>query len=100
MIVTVEVTGPRVQSLSVTGAKRDCSVGPGVGIMLTSVHPDIGIGVALGVGVSAGVEVFTDKGVPPLFGLPQAANIRVSQMKGIRIRLEVISKIGIIILQG
>jgi hypothetical protein len=39
MMVIEAVSGPITQSWSLTGGKRDCSVGPGVGSGLTTVQP-------------------------------------------------------------
>jgi hypothetical protein len=103
MKVTDASAGPFIQSLSVTGGKIDCSVGPGVGRGLTTVQPGgapvlialacVGVlvaavtGLAEGDGRTAAWLVVVD-----VDGLAwQAAKTRVNNRSRVKKRLKLVS---------
>ena len=115
MIVTAAVSSPRTQSDSVTGAKMDSSVGPGVGSNDSTVqfartteslagasYEDL---VAAGSEISVGAVVSADDCVSVTFGLAatpsvgvelwQAVNTRVNRMNVIKISFFIVQCLSV-----
>ena len=114
-MVTAAVSGPRIQSDSETGSKRDSSVGPGVGSRDSTVHfartsdPLAGAAskalVAVGSETSAWVDVSAAGCVATVFAVAtttsvgvvlwQAANTRDKRMNEIKVSFLIVQGLSV-----
>jgi hypothetical protein len=101
-MVTLALAGPITQSVSLTAGKIDSAVGPGVGFLLTTVHPEsgsrlvcvgtfnstVGAGRDTLVAVTAVVAVAAVVGVDCASGI-QAVKVSEASIKKIKISLRI-----------